>query len=278
VEYIGPVIGVLGLIAGAVYFYLNRKPKRLNYYVRSSQALLARESTQHRHKVQVLVDGKAANDPMSSVIRIENSGKVEIKADDYVEPLILDLGASKVLALSATTGPKPWDFKLDMVVAGIAPAKSELRLPPALFNEGDYVDLQILSDQRQPLQASLGGRLAGTKLIEGPPKAALRSLFSRKPRASFLSETTVAATIGAAGVIIATVVTVFAAPGDRAAVPNVREQPVSDAIELLNEEGFHVGDINRVPSTEPAGTVLDQSPAAPTKADTDEGVNLVIAE
>lgn len=281
-DYVVLGVTVLGVLVTLGIYLASRKPKQLNYYMRSSQPLLARGSSQHRHQVQILVDGKPADRPVSSVFRLENSGKVDIKPEDYVEPIKIHLRNARVLGLSTRTGPREWTLDSSKMQAHISRGtnRSYLELPAMYLDEGDYLDVQVLTDEGEVPSPEVTGRLAGTKLIQGAPRVRFGTKASaessgRSAGYSWLALLAMAALLPTAAVAV---VVLPIAGETLKVVPDVREQQVGDAIQILNKEGFHTGDINRVPSSEAPGTVLDQSPAAPTEADPEEGVSLVIAE
>ncbi len=272
-EYVGPAVGVLGLVAGLYYFLANRKPKRLSYYVRSSQPLLTSSTPHEAVKLEVLVAGKRVTNPVTSVVRIENSGKVEIEEEDHKETLSLDFGAVQVLSVSAVTGPQQWKFDLSAVVTEREPGNVSIRLPATLFNPGDYVDVQVLTDGKTPVGPVLRGRLKGTTLLAGTPRPNLRAAAVRMSRVELMGLLAVLLTVVAA--VLGAVTSIAASRASE--VPEVRNVSVGEAVQRLNKAGFHVRTVNKVPSTQPPGTVLDQSPA-PFERSANTAVSLVVAE
>lgn len=175
-EYVSAAIGIVGVILAVVFFFAGRKTKRLHYYTVVEQPLLQMNPAYKTGNVTVLVDGQQVTHPRTMVIRVLNSGRTEVRPEDYASPITLEVLDAPLMSLDVQGGPDdpgPVEPTLSFVGPGLEHA--EVALPAMLLNPGDYLDVMLLLDSDEPVAYEVRGRIAGARLLPGEPGARRRA-------------------------------------------------------------------------------------------------------
>lgn len=178
--WIGPAVAVVSVSLTTVFFFANRKTKRLNHYTVFEQPLLHRNAAYKPGNVVVMVDDIVVKDPVTVVVRVVNSGRMEIKPDDYAEPIKIVLKTDALMSLDAQGGPSGFDritLELAFEDDGDPGMVAAITLPKVLLNPGEYIDVTLLVDSADAVLYDVHGRIAGARLYPGEPGAGKRLLI-----------------------------------------------------------------------------------------------------
>lgn len=140
---IGGIVGLLGVLAAVGVAFWERKPKRLDYAIKTNTSILASGAHGVRKLVRVKVANMELENPWLVVVRIKNTGRKAVEAGDYVQAIRIEYSDNDVVAsfladessLGVNSGPYE-----DM------PADEVMDFAPKLLNAGDWFDIQQLSD------------------------------------------------------------------------------------------------------------------------------------
>lgn len=114
-EQFGNILAVLGLITGLWFYLLSRKPKRFGYQVISKTRILAHQS--RALPLQVVYEGREVSSPNIIVLRVGNTGKAEILAQDYDGPVKVEFSSSQILS-STVSGQSDDAIIVDVGLGG----------------------------------------------------------------------------------------------------------------------------------------------------------------
>ena len=90
-------LAILTIVTMIVIFLLSRKNKKFSFDIISNNRVLLKKGKVDS-KLEILFDGKSVKDVYLSVIRLTNTGKIEIKPEDIYERITINFGDnSKVL-------------------------------------------------------------------------------------------------------------------------------------------------------------------------------------
>lgn len=150
---IGNIISAAGLITGFIFYWLSRRPKRFGWEVMSNTPILSSDSG--HLPLKVVYDGKDVSSPNISVIRVGNTGKMELTSADFDGPVRIGFENSEILqVLRSGRSDEGIDLKL---------TKDDLKsilCRPTLLNPGEWIEFQLVTDG--PLEApTVRARVAG---------------------------------------------------------------------------------------------------------------------
>src|SRR3954465_768129 len=103
-EYVSVAVGAIGVILAVVFFFARRKTKRVHYYTVMEQPLLQMNPAYTTGKVVVTVDGQQVTHPMTTVVRVINSGRSEIRPEDFAAPITLTLAGAPLMSVDTQGG------------------------------------------------------------------------------------------------------------------------------------------------------------------------------
>jgi hypothetical protein len=138
-EQTGNIIGVAGLITGFIFYWLSLRPKRFGWQVMSQTPILSAKSG--HLPLKVVYDGKDVSSPIISQVKLGNTGKIELKSDDFDGPVKISFVKSDILQV-LISGRSSDD---------INPAISEhtsksISFTPSLLNPGEWIEYQLITD------------------------------------------------------------------------------------------------------------------------------------
>jgi hypothetical protein len=160
----------LGIAAAIAIYLRQRSVKRFEYQVLSSRALMVDAKIGGNKELRVSYGEREVKDPRLTVLKLLNSGRVEIRTKDFEQPIriMASPGASVVFAEVVRTNPD----QLQPIVTMVDDRTLELK--PSLFNAGDWVELQLLVDG-DPGPLEVIGRIAGVQRISNIQQRLLRN-------------------------------------------------------------------------------------------------------
>jgi hypothetical protein len=140
---VGTMLGVAGILVGV---WFAKSPSTLDYRVLLIAPLLSR----HASKVPITVshEGNELEEPYIVQLRVTNTGKRAVRADDYEEPITVRLKGPDLVApfvagsnVENLVPPNPQDVSFE---------KNEVAFAyrPALMNARDWFEIQMLCDGR----------------------------------------------------------------------------------------------------------------------------------
>lgn len=163
----GNILGVLGLIAGAWFYWLSRKPKRFGWDVVHLAEII--NYSYIDFPMQVVINEETVTNPNLVVVRIHNLGKSEIRDVDFDGPIQIAFRKSRLVSVYVGS---------DTSLNGFTIEGGLLTFTPTLLNPGEWIELQIVNDGRLENPA-IKARIAG---LSGPMinvKRTMRRLFPR---------------------------------------------------------------------------------------------------
>ncbi|MEA2587417.1 MAG: hypothetical protein QOH66_344 [Actinomycetota bacterium] len=253
-----------------VFFYYSRRPKRLDYHAELTQIRIPRDAG-----LTVQHGGKELENPYLALIRFSNTGKIEIRPDDFEDRLTIHFqyGARVVAAGVVRTGPEQF------VVQAKEADENKVLIDPFMLNHGDWFDLKLLADGSADFspEVKVEGRVAGTHIRNVKEKyrggaamatvAAVRRFF---PRPLFYL------LVGVAMLATLALLSSFLNSTQNVA-PNLTHQTIAKAVDILRAKGLHLGQQTLIPSNELPGTVIDQHPGSGDYIEPGGQVSVVVA-
>ncbi|MGW4543261.1 PASTA domain-containing protein [Streptomyces chartreusis] len=272
-QILGPIVGFAGVLF-AVYVYVkNRKPKRLQYEVHTNQRIVPQSRYTKRWSNLSVRFGNGAGRTLKNArivaIRVENSGKVEAREDDFVEPLSVECSSGgEIIAAKIVLNSKGAKESRELEPAQLN--GREVSCPRILLNERDSLEIILLVDG-QADSFKLSGRVAGFEI---------NPVGQRKNWAKVLSTPSLAkgaATVAAIASLTLSLILFSHENENNATVPSVAGMPLDRAAAQLNSAHLRVGEILRLPKGGQSNVVISTLPAAGQKAKKGSKVSLVVS-
>lgn len=159
--WIGPAGIALGAVLAIYIAYRQRRPKQLDYFVRTDLALARRPEgpailrKRDHVPLELAYQGRRLDSPRVLVVEIRNTGKVAVRDSDFVEPIEIQPHSEIIDAWTTY----PHNSKNDVLVSelGLPPLErsfgfelaydaKKVTLKPALMNPGERIVVQLLLD------------------------------------------------------------------------------------------------------------------------------------
>lgn len=148
------VLGVLGVLAAVVTYWLSRRPKQLGFVFDQWIKLLSEAYPE----IEVTHRGIPVPNPYYFEIRFKNFGKVEIRSEDFVanEPLTVMFNNADVVDASVKVSRR------GQVHTATENKGNCIQFEPVLINPGEEVVLAgIASSAESRASIEISGRIAG---------------------------------------------------------------------------------------------------------------------
>ena len=274
----GFVLAVIGILVTIIIAIRQRRPKRVVYDVLVNRRIIARTTYQATGALAVIYGDRHLKDPHLVVIRVANGGKVEIRPEDWEEPLSLNTSAE--IIDSGVVGASSKDLQPE-ITSGEG---HEVCLSKDLLNQGEWYDVQMLLDGSGGV-SGVSARIAGARVEAKRTRAGIRQLmtppgFSWPPRGVLLAAFGLIAAVViysvAAALGLLSIPPVKTTPTTR--VPELTGKPLSRVIPELHQAKLHLGAERFVPSSGPSNIVVDQYPSAGSKLDVGGLVSIAISQ
>jgi hypothetical protein len=273
---LGLVLGAIGILATVIIASRQRKPKRVTYDVIANRRIITQTGYQVTKALVVTYGDRNLSDPHLIVVRVANTGKVEVRPEDWEEPL--SLTTSSEIVDSGVVGTSSKDLKVEA-----APVEShQIRFGKMLLNQGEWFDVQMLVDGPGNVSEA-SARIAGARLEQGKsakPAPAPVSSKSRRYRRPWWRRPVILGTVLILYLVII-IGAVFAVPPifnkPTVRVPKLIGVSTSQVVQDLRRANLHLGNERFIASLEPAGTIIDQYPGAGSEVDPGSEVSIVIA-
>jgi hypothetical protein len=157
----GAAIGVVAIVVSLIIAFRGRAKTTLDYATLSEVRVLTEKVSQLNSEIAVTVDGKTVSRPRFVTIRYKNTGRKEIRLEQF----------SDGVGLSATDGVVGVELagvankNMKMAQIGLMP---DLRYAVESLNRGEWFDIQYLVDDK-----GQSGKLVPEYRVDGetrPPK------------------------------------------------------------------------------------------------------------
>lgn len=152
------VFGAIGIALTVVFFWYQQSYKELDYEI-ISLAPLFNISEEARGNIQVLFNGKPADNTYLAIVKIYNSGTIPILRTDYDTPISVVFNED-VNIISAEV------LRTDdsSITTTIRLTKNIVTLDPILINPKESITVKVLADKYKG-DISLSHRIIGVKKI-----------------------------------------------------------------------------------------------------------------
>jgi hypothetical protein len=158
IGFVSLVITVVSLAAAFYFYFRPHRSKRLSWeYTSANRIIQVSKTGRHQLPVKVMYGEDVVENPNLIVLRIANGGRQEIRKDDFDRPITIEFRESGLLALDVIDKSTP-NMNITFKVDTTAPNK--VTVNPLLLNEGDWLDLQFVTDGSIE-EPSLQSRIAG---------------------------------------------------------------------------------------------------------------------
>jgi hypothetical protein len=248
--WLGPAVGIAGLIFSIFAYRANRKRKILTCETEVDQEIGTPARYGHWGDLIVALGDRRIENPRIITVAVRNSGQVEVRPEDFSEPL----------SASSANGDKIVSAKI--VVSGsaelepVAVTERMVTAPAMLLNTDECVRFHLLLDGVSG-DVSVGAHIAGGEMQEKERRSS--ETFGLGKRGLVAPSIAVLATLVVIVMFVISQRLVFA---DHASVPDVRSKLSIDAINEINNAGLSVSGVMVVdnPGGFVSGTVISESP------------------
>lgn len=156
--WIGFASAILGAISFGLsiwFYFLGRKPKQLGWRVLSKYGMI--RGRRVVPKLSVSYGGQELFNPVATLVRIENYGKVEIRKEDWEIPVEFNYDESRIVQAAIVDRS---DGNIAAVIDEQSLSDAKCALQPMLLNHGEWFDVQLITDG--PVEEpAINARIAG---------------------------------------------------------------------------------------------------------------------
>lgn len=174
--WIGFVSAILGAISFglSIWFYiLGRKPKQLGWRVLSKYGMI--RGRWDAPKLTISYEGQELINPVATLVRIENHGKVEIRKEDWEIPVGFNFQDSRIVQAAVVDKS---DGNIAATIDDQRLDEVSCSLKPMLLNQGEWFDVQLITDG--PVEEpAINARIAGVTGRLGDMEAIQRKFQNR---------------------------------------------------------------------------------------------------
>lgn len=157
-QFLGVVVGLLGVIVTIVIFQLQKNKKRLAYYILTDTSLLTVDD-EIKGKIQINYENKNIQNIRLLILKIENIGNIDISSSDFEQPIIISFPNSEILSAGLI------DASPRNLTPNIQIDSSKLTINPILLNKKDFLTYKfIFSDYGNIIDVN--SRIIGVKHFE----------------------------------------------------------------------------------------------------------------
>lgn len=164
-RYLAPLATCMG-IAVTVYLYLLQRRKELSYEILWRQQLVEMKG-KTRNRIDLRFDGNPARDASFVVVKLVNTGHVNIMPSDYQVRLSVDCGTQSDILMAEIAETEPLGLGDDSTAGPLIERieKNKVVLRPVMLNRHDSITLQLLVIQPGE-KIGVNGHIQGVKRIE----------------------------------------------------------------------------------------------------------------
>lgn len=160
--FISASLTLLSMLAGVIYFFIQRKKKLIGYKIISNFPLFSiHDKTITNDKLSIRYDGKDINNLHICTIEISNKGNLSIESKDFEEPLRVSFGNQSNLINAEIIRTTPSELKPNLKVDN-----ANFELAPCLLNPGDRFLVKIILQNFDLNKFKISARISGVKTIK----------------------------------------------------------------------------------------------------------------
>ncbi|MCA1702351.1 MAG: hypothetical protein LC808_03415 [Actinobacteria bacterium] len=139
----GLVLGVVTAIGSVVIFYLQRDKKTFDWQVLTDEPIVTETSVPAGERIKVVWNDIELNGPRLITLRLVNTGKREIRAEDFNGHVVITTSEDLLIRSAGTIRTR------DGMRHGPACkwTESKCDVSPVLYNRGDWAAIQLLVDE-----------------------------------------------------------------------------------------------------------------------------------
>ncbi|WP_455837051.1 PASTA domain-containing protein [Pseudarthrobacter siccitolerans] len=278
--WIGLALAIIGLVAAYLFYRWSLRPKRLEYAVDVDQGLV---TSDHRwQELQVQYGTRSLKAPRLVVVTVANTGRVEVREDDFDRPLRIKLHKDDELIAETLVLHAKGERTVVSQVDALEKDLHSVSAPGLLFNPGDSLEFRLLVEGNSG-KAVVDGRVAGTTLAAaGPRRRRIRDRIRLSAReGAGLRWATMAVSVLVVLMTIFVSASAFSVNnifGEPETVPNIIGQPVDAATRQITEANLRLGNVVLVESDAPSGTVIAVSPGVDEEVTSLRDIDLVVSQ
>ena len=139
--------------------------KKIEYFVSSEKVVFNSDFIKKLFfGSEVYYKGNTVDKVFYTVIMIENSGSVDIKAEDYDGPIAIKYNDNTEVYMVELVASNPHELPVK-----VSNSKGAIIIKPLLLNSGDQFYLSVYSSDRLDV-SHVAGRIQGVKKIESRPE------------------------------------------------------------------------------------------------------------
>jgi hypothetical protein len=266
----GLSLGVLGILATILIAIRQRRPKRIVYDITAHRRIITQTGYQVTKPLVVSYGDRKLSDPYLVVVRIANTGKMEIRPEDWEEPLSLTVGSE--IVDSGIVGTSSRDLKVEVTHVD----SRQIRCSKILLNPGEWFDIQMLVDGPGNMSEA-SARIAGARLEPGKsPKPPQRRSY--KYRRKWWNRYVIVGAVVVFSLAFEVVVLMNLGNSPTTRVPELVGGSAIQVVPDLHRAKLHLGNERFISSPGPSGTIVDQYPSAGSQVDLGSEVSIVIAK
>jgi hypothetical protein len=151
---IGTIVGVAGVVVGVLTYLHTREDRHLDYQIVINTQLLHPGAATLPGWLRLSYADTWVVDPYLIVVRLVNTGNRPIRPEDQVEPIRIEFDHTVTVLYAEVVGDSP-------VRTDIYLESHHVRIPPVLFNQGDWIAIKLLTEPEGKL--SIQGRIVGVR-------------------------------------------------------------------------------------------------------------------
>jgi hypothetical protein len=153
---IGIIVAIAGLAISVLTYIYTREDRHLDYQIIINTQLLHPDAATLGGwlRLRLSYGDEYIDDPYLIVVQLINTGNRPIRPEEQVEPIHIDFGDTvRVLYAETVEGSR--------VETDIYLEEHHVKIPPVLFNQGDWIAVKLLTDRKGT--PDIRGRIVGVR-------------------------------------------------------------------------------------------------------------------
>ena len=160
---------IVSIILAIGLFILQSQRKEIEYQILSSAPVINFNDSM-KGRLQILLDGKPAQDVYLILVKISNSGNAPVVSSDYDRPLRLNFGKNTKILSAQIIDTTPKNLAPSFIIEEISATdgltkEMQIRFKEQLLNGGDSFTVQAFVNQYDN-EISIDGRIVGITSIK----------------------------------------------------------------------------------------------------------------
>jgi hypothetical protein len=170
---LGLIVAVISILITISIAIRQRRPKIVTYELALNRRIITRTSYQTTGAFVVMYGDRRLDNPYLAVVRVTNAGKVEVRAEDWQEPITLKTNSE--IIDSGVVGTSSDGLRADIINR----EEHSVSCSKVLLNQGEWFDIQMLVDGSDGI-SDVSARIAGARLEQDRRAKAAQYWLSRQ--------------------------------------------------------------------------------------------------